>query len=73
MNGSLTIPVMTLVFVCGILAGFGVYAMISSGTQQAAIYTANAPEPIGPYSQAVRGLPRYVGTDRSRPGHRHPP
>lgn len=54
MNGSITIPVLALVFVCGILAGFGVYAMASSGTPQAAVYTASAPEPIGPYSQAVQ-------------------
>lgn len=50
-------PVLALAFVCGILAGFGVYAVLSpvpSDPQQTALYTADAPEPIGPYSQAVR-------------------
>ncbi|KLK87360.1 endoribonuclease [Methanoculleus sediminis] len=46
------IPV--LVFACGLLAGFGVYAVLSSAPGETALYTANAPEPIGPYSQAVQ-------------------
>ncbi|WP_241481346.1 RidA family protein [Methanoculleus sediminis] len=52
MNGSTMIPV--LVFACGLLAGFGVYAVLSSAPGETALYTANAPEPIGPYSQAVQ-------------------
>jgi len=54
MDGSTIIP--ALVFVCGLLAGFGVYAMVSSAPSDpvhAALYTENAPEPIGPYSQAM--------------------
>jgi len=52
MNGSTTI--LALVFVCGLLAGFGVYAIVSSSPGKTALHTADAPEPIGPYSQAVR-------------------
>lgn len=55
MNGSTIL--LALVFACGILAGFGVYAIVSSAPPDAgtiALYTENAPEPIGPYSQAVR-------------------
>ena len=52
MNGST--PILALVFACGLLAGFGIYAAISSSPGNTALYTAGAPEPIGPYSQAVR-------------------
>lgn len=55
MDGSTIIPV--LILACGLLAGFGVYAIVSSAPSapvHAALYTENAPEPIGPYSQAVR-------------------
>ncbi len=55
MDGSTIIAV--LLFVCGLLAGFGVYAIVSSAPPapvHAALYTENAPEPIGPYSQAVQ-------------------
>lgn len=52
MDGSTAI--LALVFICGLLAGSGIYAVVSSSPPLAAIYTANAPEPIGPYSQAVR-------------------
>lgn len=51
------VKILTLVFACGLLAGFGVYAIVSSAPPDpvhASLYTANAPEPIGPYSQAVR-------------------
>ncbi|HOI13433.1 MAG TPA: RidA family protein [Methanoculleus sp.] len=54
MDGSTIIPV--LILACGLLAGFGVYAIVSSAPSapvHAALYTENAPEPIGPYSQAV--------------------
>jgi 2-iminobutanoate/2-iminopropanoate deaminase len=46
--------ILVLVFACGLLAGFGVYAIVSTAPEEIALYTANAPEPIGPYSQAVR-------------------
>ncbi|BBL67824.1 RidA family protein [Methanoculleus chikugoensis] len=51
------VKILTLVFACGLLAGFGVYAIVSSALPDpvhASLYTENAPEPIGPYSQAVR-------------------
>lgn len=48
------VKVLALVFACGLLAGFGVYAVLSFAPGETALYTANAPEPIGPYSQAVR-------------------
>ncbi len=57
MNGTVKTPMLALVFACGILAGFGVYAIISSAPPapgKIALYTENAPEPIGPYSQAVQ-------------------
>lgn len=49
--------IMALVFVCGILAGFGIYSVVSSTTdapEKQVCFTNKAPEPIGPYSQAVR-------------------
>ncbi|MCC7556246.1 MAG: RidA family protein [Methanoculleus marisnigri] len=46
--------ILALVFACGLLAGFGIYAIVSSTPGETALYTANAPEPIGPYSQAVQ-------------------
>jgi len=55
MNGGMKI--LALVFACGLLAGFGIYAVVSSAPPapgKIALYTENAPEPIGPYSQAVR-------------------
>lgn len=52
MNGGTMI--LALVFACGLLAGFGIYAIVSSTPGETALYTANAPEPIGPYSQAVQ-------------------
>ena len=52
MNGSTMI--LALVFACGLLAGFGIYEIVSSDPGEIALYTANAPEPIGPYSQAVQ-------------------
>lgn len=55
MDGSTIIPV--LIFACGLLAGFGIYAIVSSAPPvpvHAVLYTENAPEPIGPYSQAVQ-------------------
>ncbi|KAF5087476.1 RidA family protein [Methanoculleus horonobensis] len=51
MNGGTTI--LALVFACGLLTGFGIYAVLSSDPGKTALYTENAPEPIGPYSQAV--------------------
>ncbi|KUG19984.1 endoribonuclease l-psp [hydrocarbon metagenome] len=57
MDGSMMIPMLVLVFVCGILAGFGIYAIVLSAPSdslQTALYTDHAPEPIGPYSQAVQ-------------------
>jgi 2-iminobutanoate/2-iminopropanoate deaminase len=56
MDGSMKFPVLVLVFVCGLLAGFGIYAIASTvppDSLRTALYTDNAPEPIGPYSQAV--------------------
>ncbi|MFA7198547.1 MAG: RidA family protein [Methanoculleus sp.] len=55
MNGSTII--LALVFACGLLAGLGIYGIISSAPSapgEIALYTANAPEPVGPYSQAVQ-------------------
>jgi len=51
MNERMLIPV--LVLVCGLFAGFGIHAALSSGPLQTALYTENAPEAAGPYSQAV--------------------
>jgi 2-iminobutanoate/2-iminopropanoate deaminase len=48
------VKILALVFACVLLAGFGVYAVLSSAPGKTALYTENAPEPIGPYSQAVR-------------------
>ena len=45
--------ILILVFLCGALFGFGIFALISDNPM-AAIHTQNAPEPIGPYSQAVK-------------------
>ncbi len=55
MDGSTII--LALFFACGLLAGFGIYAIASTAPSdllQAALYTESAPEPIGPYSQAVQ-------------------
>jgi 2-iminobutanoate/2-iminopropanoate deaminase len=57
MDGDMKTPMLALVFACGILAGLGVYAIVASAPSdpgKTALYTANAPEPIGPYSQAVQ-------------------
>lgn len=46
-----------LVFVCGILAGAlltGLFIPLPVHSQKLAVYTQHAPEPIGPYSQAVQ-------------------
>ncbi|MGV8129036.1 MAG: RidA family protein [Methanolinea sp.] len=46
-----------LVFVCGLLAGFGLYSLVVPAqhtTEKVVIETAGAPKPIGPYHQAVR-------------------
>lgn len=48
--------ILILIFICGALAGFGIYALVAPahgnpGNQ--VILTANAPKPVGPYSQAV--------------------
>ncbi|MDK2916306.1 MAG: 2-iminobutanoate/2-iminopropanoate deaminase [Euryarchaeota archaeon] len=53
MDGVMKVPVLALVFVCGILTGCGIYAAVSPDPAEIALYTANAPDPIGPYSQAV--------------------
>jgi len=56
MDGGMKTPVLALVFVCGILAGFGIHALAfttPSDSGEIAIYTKDAPEPIGPYSQAM--------------------
>lgn len=52
MNSSTAI--LALVSACGLLAGFGIYAAVSSNQGKTALNTADAPEPIGLYSQAVR-------------------
>lgn len=52
MNGGTMI--LALVFACGLLAGFGIYAIVSSAPGKTGLYTDDAPEPIGPYSQAVQ-------------------
>ena len=52
MNGGTMI--LALVFACGLLTGFGVYAIVSSAPGKTGLYTDDSPEPIGPYSQAVR-------------------
>ncbi|KDE56033.1 endoribonuclease [Methanoculleus sp. MH98A] len=48
--------ILALVFACGLLAGFGIYAIIAPppDPERIALYTDDAPEPIGPYSQAVQ-------------------
>lgn len=48
------VKILTLVFACGFLAGFGAYAVLSSDPGETALYAADVPEPIGLYSQAVR-------------------
>ena len=51
------ILILVLVFVCGILAGFGVHTLVFPQYQNPVkhvIVTGNAPKPIGPYSQAVQ-------------------
>jgi len=49
--------ILILIFVCGILAGFGIHSLVFPQYQnpvKQVIVTDNAPKPIGPYSQAVR-------------------
>jgi 2-iminobutanoate/2-iminopropanoate deaminase len=49
--------ILILVFICGLLAGIGITALIFSLHQNPVkhvIVTSNAPKPIGPYSQAVQ-------------------
>jgi 2-iminobutanoate/2-iminopropanoate deaminase len=49
--------ILILVFVCGILAGFGIHSLVFPQYQNPVkhvIVTGNAPKPIGPYSQAVQ-------------------
>ena len=51
------ILVFVCVFVCGILAGFGIHSLVFPQYQNPVkhvIVTSNAPKPIGPYSQAVQ-------------------
>lgn len=51
------VKVLALVFACGLLAGFGIYAVLSSAPPdpgKIGLYTGDAPDPIGPYSQAVQ-------------------
>ena len=49
--------IIILVFVCGLLAGCVLYAMLATPVAQPSkqvIFTESAPKPIGPYSQAVQ-------------------
>jgi len=49
--------ILVLIFACGILAGFGIHALVFPQNQNPVknvIVTSNAPKPIGPYSQAVQ-------------------
>lgn len=48
---------LVLVFICGLLAGFGLYSLVVPGqhtSERAVFETTGAPKPIGPYHQAVR-------------------
>ena len=48
---------LVLVFLCGLLAGFGLYSLVVPGqhtSERVVIETTGAPKPIGPYHQAVR-------------------
>ena len=49
--------VVILVFICGLLAGLGLSPLLFSQkphTEKTVIVSSNAPEPVGPYHQAVR-------------------
>jgi 2-iminobutanoate/2-iminopropanoate deaminase len=49
--------ILVLVFVCGLLAGCVLYAMLAMPVAQPSkqvVFTERAPKPIGPYSQAVQ-------------------
>lgn len=51
------IAIIVLVFACGALAGYGICSFVSSPhpvTPLQSIHSGNAPQPIGPYSQAIR-------------------
>lgn len=54
MPGTKIIVILILVLLCGILVGFGLSALVSPPPRPLSIiHTADAPQPIGPYSQAV--------------------
>jgi len=49
--------IILLIFTCGIVVGFGIFSLASSQHQPTikhVIKTPHAPEPIGPYNQAVQ-------------------
>ena len=65
------IIILVLVFACGLLAGAALTGFLSprqAHMQKQAVFSKNAPEPIGPYSQAVQSgnfvfLSGQIGTD----------